>query len=64
MDNERKNFYAYIIKEEKEFVCSNCGTYSMEAKNIEFLNDYEAKAKMKCKNCDEVRETNFTYFDE
>lgn len=59
----KKNFHMHIIDEEKTYVCANCGTYSMEAKNINFVSNYEAEVTLKCKQCGWEWEREITFFD-
>lgn len=64
MKQEENNglFYGYIKKEEKEYVCGNCGTYSMKSKEIDITNDHTAKVTLKCHRCEGQRDVTINYF--
>jgi RNase P subunit RPR2 len=50
-DSQKDGFYLYIKKQAKEYVCANCGIYSMENKKTNFISSYEAEVTLKCKHC-------------
>ncbi|MEK3821468.1 hypothetical protein MKY20_20550 [Cytobacillus sp. FSL W8-0315] len=64
MDTEHKrNFHLYIKKEEKEYVCADCGSYSMGTHKISYTSEFHAEVLLKCKHCGWEWEREITYFD-
>lgn len=47
----KRKFHMYIIDEAETYVCGKCGSYTMEASQINFVSEYEADVTLKCKQC-------------
>jgi RNase P subunit RPR2 len=63
-ERHKRKFHMHIIAEEKTYVCAKCGTYSMGASKINFVNDYVAEVLLKCKQCGWEWEREITYFED
>lgn len=61
-DIHLREFRHFIREEIKEYVCV-CGDYSMKAKKIEIIDDYEANVIIECYRCQHQRKTNIYYTD-
>ncbi|GIP14382.1 hypothetical protein J40TS1_00240 [Paenibacillus montaniterrae] len=58
-----EGFYSFVRKEAKEYVCVNCGTYSLNPIKHKYISLTEAKVTLKCKQCETEREAIMQMFD-
>lgn len=64
MDIKReRDFYTHISKQVKNYVCAECGTYTMVASKTTFKNDYESEVILKCNQCNWEQKREISYFD-